>query len=1186
MKKFFLSMILACVAIVYADAQYFNTLNDPDTMKIKLESEAVEKYLSTDVMNVNFNDPKSITINTYDGKEYKYDRSSIVDVSFSNRYSNPSSLLKAERFGAYEGLFVTNNCREYDTFYLLSCLAGDEMLGGGGILDNWHAYDFLAQKSFPQFASLENATYETIFKINDLIKKVEDFPSDIDPKVAAHTKGEMIFLRAYHHYELASIFGNIQYITDNNSWEQRLKTFTPEGVWGSMMLDLKNAINLMDASLCPSLQEDGRVSRYAAEAMLARAFLFYTGFYQGKHDIAKEDAEVELPDGSVLTKQNVVDYLNDCIENSPFRLVSDFRNLWPYTNRYTVEANPETAGKGLKWVEDDGAINPEVLFKIRYNTNATWQFSYGPAYSNTYALEFGHRLVSDNYERLFPMGGGWGAGTVAPNLWDDWYSWEPNDMRRDASIQDIITSDFYNGDNSGDCAQLTRYHDKKISPVIGKRNGEYGDEYDIFELWMFHPEEHSSLGNDFQGGSIHPLNLIRLSDVLLMHSELTGTTMGINQVRQRAGLEPIKNYSLLDLQQERRWELAFEGVRWNDMRRWGDEYCKRALDRQVNVQIKNRRDLVWNSGSLFGLDDYSQQYDKTHGFFKSSDDERPCKQAYTILEGTWYLGSLNGITFGTLNSKDVTAADFFKSQKGLIEGYTIDEMKKQEGYAKGEISKYSYMQIIDKYINTVSSLSNTIGMGEIELVETDNYDWRVCSAKVTNNAILGLKASEVDILTIDGNTIVMVESVAPGTPAKFCVLQKGNNYYDYSIHRIANKKWSFSYNKNYGINPETGEPLGWTMPWGYGGYKTNTGLSVPGIYCNQYGGAEIEQLSDYATAWNLQEKRDADPYAYMMFDLYNETVNKYTRDGELISQSPFECKHPEGSFAQQQEITIHDGGILFPYRYNGNGEKVENFTMVLTIHGFSEAGNYYALALREDGVDDGFTTWLFGERGITPEELDDLVVIEQYDKEYDPAENGCYFKISFKDNKDREYNYECVDGTEIIKTSDGYLRVKAEKGTIVDKEIRVSVINNNNDTVYATKKLTFNMDLKAPKEVVIYENADGAYGHAWNAADLRFSVYEGMNFPYITDEQYTELIGNNLHVVIKEAAEGTKMNVMTGWWSPTFYTNLPVATGDDLEIPITEQIANACMRGTGGHDLTLVVTAGYAIVSKVYYLKE
>jgi hypothetical protein len=54
-----------------------------------------------------------------------------------------------------------------------------------------------------------------------------------------------------------------------------------------------------------------------------------------------------------------------------------------------------------------------------------------------------------------------------------------------------------------------------------------------------------------------------------MHSELTETADGMNQVRERAGLEPI-SYSLAALKTERLHELAFEGLRWFDLVRWGD----------------------------------------------------------------------------------------------------------------------------------------------------------------------------------------------------------------------------------------------------------------------------------------------------------------------------------------------------------------------------------------------------------------------------------------------------------------------------------------------------------------------------------------------------------------------------------------------------------------------------------------
>ena len=62
---------------------------------------------------------------------------------------------------------------------------------------------------------------------------------------------------------------------------------------------------------------------------------------------------------------------------------------------------------------------------------------------------------------------------------------------------------------------------------------------------------------------------MRFADVLLMHSEITGTADGMNAVRARAGLDPVE-YSLEALKEERMHELAFEGLRWFDLVRWGD----------------------------------------------------------------------------------------------------------------------------------------------------------------------------------------------------------------------------------------------------------------------------------------------------------------------------------------------------------------------------------------------------------------------------------------------------------------------------------------------------------------------------------------------------------------------------------------------------------------------------------------
>lgn len=1180
MKKVLLSLALAVVGFVGANAQYLLDLGTPDTLKITQTSGNVMQYLSSDINNIDFTDPKKVTINTWNGGVNSFYRNSISNMRFYNRYSNPWVLLKEKTFGAYESLFL-NTYNTDRSFFFIASLASDEMLGGGGLMDAWKNDDYLCFNN-AIFSYTFNSAYSSIEQINKLIDHIDNLPSDINPMVAKHAKGEMIFLRAYLHYELASMYGPVQVITDNNSWEQKVKTATPETTWGQIMLDLKDAIELMDGSLCPSLYEDGRVSRYAAEALLARAFLFYTGFYQGKHDIAAQEASVNLPDGSTLSKQDVVAYLNDCIDNSPFRLVSDYRNLWPYTNRLTVENNPETAGQGLKWVEDDGAINPEVLFKIRYNTNANWSDPYGTGYANLYALFFGHRMVQSSYESemTYPIGGGWGAGTVAPNLFDDWTSAEPEDMRRNASIQDM--NSFINDVSfGGDGAQLTAYHEKKISPVLAKESDIYGwgYEYYPFESWMFYGDpSYIGTSNPFQQGSIHPLNLIRLADVYLMHSELTGTTDGINKVRTRAGLAPLTSYSLSALQQERRWELAFEGVRWNDMRRWGDEYCKQALDRQLNQPIKYLGSDEQNRPALFNLNTYSEQYDKNHGFIDRPDGNGECAKVYAALNGRWTYGELNGVTYGTLKYKGATAEAFINDKEGLIAGYTIDEMKNRVNAADGEIAEFARMSIEGSTIYKIAADGDTIATGTITLSETDNYDWRICTATISNGAVLGSNGCEkFDLIKLDDKLVLVdATSATANGEAQFWVFRKTTNC-DNILYTIANKKWSYAVQRSYDYNIGQRSFVG---PWGIGDYS-GSGFSVQVLYCTQIEGVLPEGLAAKAASWGITDTRDADIYAYMQFNLTDKTVSKYTRDGQLIATGAFECE----DLGYEIKLKVHNNATLFPYAFYGEGDTVENFYLRYSEWSESVDGYQEILCLREDTQDSQFTFWTFCQRGIAPEELDDQLVINQYDKNDNPAADGCYFTISFKDGRNHVYGYECVDGTEIA-SSDGLLRVKAEKGSVCQKDLRVWVVNCNNDTVSITRTLTFNMDTKPAKEMVIWENPNGITASAWDAAALRFSDNEGTNFPYIDDDVYWGQIGNDLHFTIVDAAEGTTVRVMNGWWSNTYYDNLPVTAGD-FHFTLTEEIARDCSRYNGdGKDLDLLITNGQATISKVYYLKE
>jgi hypothetical protein len=168
---------------------------------------------------------------------------------------------------------------------------------------------------------------------------------------------------------------------------------------------------------------------------------------------------------------------------------------------------------------------------------------------------------------------------VTPNLWNEWKADEPDDMRRVASIYDVTaesTGYFYGEDVQ---MEETGFWQKKIIATTSyKSNGV--DLYNSFTSSTAYYGDGET--DDFQIAHEVDLIVIRYADILLMHSELTETTTGMNAV----GLPPVASYTLAALQKERRYELAFEGLRWGDIRRW--HIAETALAKQYGQPIWNR----------------------------------------------------------------------------------------------------------------------------------------------------------------------------------------------------------------------------------------------------------------------------------------------------------------------------------------------------------------------------------------------------------------------------------------------------------------------------------------------------------------------------------------------------------------------------------------------------------------------
>lgn len=505
--------------------------------------------------------------------------------------------------------FANNDCAEYMTW---ANLASDDMYGGGGMNDQrTQALEHLLVNDIKDMAQLWTAGYEAIARANSALTAVDNVASE---ELRNQTKGELLFLRAFNYFDLAKCFGNIPFV-------ERAPETVKEAQTSPAQLDAKEIFKHIAADLYEATQimpaytydqsytklQYGKVTRWAAEALLARVYLFYTGFYNASSLPTAEGCAV-----TEITKDYVVSCLDDIIEKSGHDLLADYRSLWAYSNEYTA--------KDYSYVKDDLAEkykegDKEVLLAVNYKYLSEWS---GTELQNTnqYCLFFGVRTGNQDDSRfniddpnsVYPFGMGWGVGPVAPNLVDDWKA-EMNakgvkDPRYDASILELPSGFDYNV--SDNWMEASGFHNKKLVAVrSGGGNAQDGGFYSYCA-----EEMGGSSSGHYQASSYQRLILIRFADVLLMHSELTATANGLNRVRARVGL-PEVGYSLEAIQKERRWELAFEGLRWDDIRRW--HIAPEALAKQLGGKIYNQglQTVMKDQG-----DGYVARYNATQGFYK------------------------------------------------------------------------------------------------------------------------------------------------------------------------------------------------------------------------------------------------------------------------------------------------------------------------------------------------------------------------------------------------------------------------------------------------------------------------------------------------------------------------------------------------------------------------------------------
>ena len=543
-------------------------------------------------------------------------------------------------------------------------IMSDNCYGSGGLQDNKvKSLHHLVEMSVNQYAEPYKLLYGGIARATSAIETIDNVPWRDDQKpLRNQLLGEAYFMRGIYYLWLTQLFGDVPLITSTVvTPEMEEQADAEKAIFPQVLSDLVSGANLMGTERGHG---DGHANKFVAEAFIARAYMFWAGFYKNVGELASGSApaidlvEQEGCTAASLSQADVVKGLQDIVSKGGYKLCEDFRSLWQYSNSLLWDEAQDDQGHAYEFIKDMkrencfdqpgmGNGNTEEIFQVQFMNASAWSITgtYNTArmYSNYISVFWGLRNGASNQngnrDNTYPFNQGWGQGTPSCNIWDDWTDAERTnnytDLRKKASLIDL-DNELQNYTYEKDDCEESGYSVKKYAEVNLDACAANNDTW-----WsMCEGYSSSSLDNKMQGDHFEDFYLMRYSDVLLMLTELTGDASYMNQVQRRAGV-PETPYSLKAVQDERRWEFAFEGLRFNDMRRWTgnkpneNSYAPKALQAQSGKQIiclgdkSNKRTMKHMTCS------WAKRYIDTNGFLAKPQTEITVKNGKLKQNPGW-----------------------------------------------------------------------------------------------------------------------------------------------------------------------------------------------------------------------------------------------------------------------------------------------------------------------------------------------------------------------------------------------------------------------------------------------------------------------------------------------------------------------------------------------------------------------
>ena len=543
----------------------------------------------------------------------------------------------------------------------------DNCFGSGGLQDNKvKSLHHLVQMNSNQYEQAFVLLYGGINRANNQIETIDNVDWTGNEAKRNQLLGEGYFMRGLYTLWLTQLYGDVPLITATLITEEmKAQVSAEEVIYPQILSDFVSGQNLMSTE-----KSSGHANKYVAEAFMARAYMFWAGFYKKVADLSTGSApainlvEQEGCTAASLSQADVVSALRDIVSSGAYELLEDYRSLWQYSNSYvwdeTQKAIETGEGHAYKFIADMkrehcfdqpgmGNGNKEELFQIQFMNASKWDldqkgpYSCARMYCNYLSVFWALRVNGHNGDRNFtyPFTQGWGQGTPSNNIWDDWTIAENEggytDIRKLGSLIDGVTENKeIDYEFVKDCCEASGFGVKKYNGVT--LDALTGDS----PWWDFAGGENfkGTLDNPMQGDHFEDFYLMRYADVLLMLSEMTGDAQYMNQVQKRAGV-PETPYSLKELQNQRRWEFAFEGLRFNDMRRWSGKdggescYAAKALQAQAGKQMVVKGNVANKTTMKHMTCSWTKRYADTNGFLAKPQSQITLMNGKLIQNPGW-----------------------------------------------------------------------------------------------------------------------------------------------------------------------------------------------------------------------------------------------------------------------------------------------------------------------------------------------------------------------------------------------------------------------------------------------------------------------------------------------------------------------------------------------------------------------